>query len=215
MTDLAIVDHAPPLCSGQADTVACFTPGTRIATPKGERLVETLTIGDRILTRDNGIQSITWAGFRPIPTDAMKDKKTLRPVLIRAGSLGRDMPERDMLVSPQHRMLVVSDLAKAHFNEKEVLVAAKDLTMLDGVDVVNVPGTTYLHFMFDAHQVVLSDGTWSESFQPNDFSLKGVAAEQRSELLNIYPNLATNDGLKGYTTARKALKRIESYLLFK
>lgn len=178
-------------------------------------MVETLTIGDRILTRDNGIQAITWAGFRPISAESMTAEKSLRPILIRAGSLGHELPERDMLVSPHHRMLLVSEIARAAFGEKEVLVAAKDMTAIDGVDAVNVPGTTYLHFMFDSHQVVLSDGTWSECFQPNDYSLKGVQQEQRAELINLYPNLATQDGLKNYGTARKALKKIESYLLFK
>lgn len=198
-----------------ARIVPCFTPGCRIATPKGERLVETLTVGDRVLTRDNGIQSVTWAGHRSLKPEELKTNPKLRPILIRAGSLGSELPERDMLVSPHHRMLVVSSVAREHFGEAEVLVAAKDMTKLPGVEAVNVPGINYLHFMFDKHQIVLADGTWTESFQPNDYALKGVVAEQREELFLICPALATLEGKKRFGTARKALRRVESMLLFK
>ena len=212
-TDFAAQPHEAG--SDFSRIVPCFTPGTRIATPKGERLVETLTVGDRVLTRDHGILSIVWAGHRTLPADELKNAPQLRPILIRSGSLGNNLPERDMLVSPQHRMLVVSELAREHFGEVEVLVAAKDMTKLPGIDAVNVPGTTYLHFMFDKHQIVLADGTWTESFQPNDYALKGVEPSQRQELFQICPSLATQEGTKRFGAARKALRRVESMLLFK
>ena len=198
-----------------ANIVPCFTPGTRIATPKGERVAESLTVGDRVLTRDNGIQTITWAGWRPMSWQELRENPALRPVLISKGALGHGLPERDMLVSPQHRMLVVSDIAREHFGEAEVLVAAKDLTKLPGVQAVNVQQTAYVHFMCDKHQIVLADGTWAESFQPNDYALKGVVDAQREELLTLHPALATTEGRKAFGTARRALRKIESYVLFK
>ncbi|MEJ6402008.1 Hint domain-containing protein [Yoonia sp. 2307UL14-13] len=209
-------DHSRPI-TPRNDTkiVPCFTPGTRIATPKGERLAESLTVGDRILTRDNGIQTIAWAGWRPMSGQELRDNPALRPILIPAGSLGTDLPERDMLVSPQHRMLVVSDIARAHFGEAEVLVPAKDLTKLPGIKVVNVQQTAYVHFMCEKHQIVLADGTWTESFQPNDYALKGVVAAQREELLRLHPALANVEGRSAVGTARRALRKLESYVLFK
>ena len=200
---------------GFGQIVPCLSPGARVATPKGEQAAETLSVNDRVLTRDHGIQRIVWAGHRTLRVDELKAAPALRPVLIRAGSLGNDLPERDTLVSPMHRMLVVSDVARAHFGESEVLVAARDLTNLDGVDVVNVPGITYLHFMFDKHQVILANGTWTESFQPNDYALKGVVDAQRQELFKICPALAAQSGRERFGTARRALRRVESLLLFK
>jgi Ca2+-binding RTX toxin-like protein len=44
--------------------VPCFTPGTRIATPRGEVPVEELREGDRAITRDNGLQEVRWVGGR-------------------------------------------------------------------------------------------------------------------------------------------------------
>ncbi|MCB1339585.1 MAG: Hint domain-containing protein, partial [Pseudooceanicola sp.] len=144
--------------------VPCFTPGTMIATPKGERAVETLAVGDRIITRDNGIQSIRWIGTRTLKGAELAAH--LMPVRIARGALGNGLPERDMLVSPNHRVLVASDKTALYFEESEVLVAAKHLTGLDGVDVVAAEDVTYIHFMFDQHEVVLSNGSWTESFQP-------------------------------------------------
>lgn len=193
--------------------IPCFTPGTRIATPKGERLVETLEVGDRIITRDNGIQEIRWIGQTTVSGDKLHRDRHLRPVLIRQGALGNDLPERDMLVSPNHRVLVANDKTALYFEESEVLVAAKHLTGLDGVDIVDVAEVTYVHFMFDQHEVVLSDGAWTESFQPGDMSLAGVGNAQRTEILELFPELKTREGLASYTAARRSLKKHEATLL--
>ncbi len=194
--------------------VICFTPGTLIATPKGERLVETLRVGDRVITRDNGIQEIRWLGTRNINSTEMVRSNHLRPVRIKAGSLGPNLPERDMMLSPNHRVLVSNDKTSLYFEESEVLVAAKHLTGLQGVDVVNVPQTTYIHMMFDHHEVVLSDGAWTESFQPGDYSLAGIGNAQRTEIFELFPELESVTGLEGYQAARRSLRKHEARVLF-
>jgi hypothetical protein len=89
-------------------------------------------------------------------------------------SLGNGLPERDMLLSPNHRMLVASEKTQLYFEEREVLAADKHLVGSDGIQAVDVMGTVYIHFMFDRHEVVLSNGAWTESFQPGDYTLKGI-----------------------------------------
>ena len=195
--------------------IPCFTPGTAIATPKGEVAVEKLKIGDRVLTRDNGIQRITWVGVKRVDQDQISSMLQLRPILIRAGALGEGMPDRDMLVSPSHRMLLVSEMAQLYFEESEVLVAAKHMIKMAGVEVSNEPHVTYIHIMCENHEIVLSDGTWSESFQPSDYTLKGFDTSQREELFALFPELATRDGVKAYRGARRTLKKQEANLLFK
>ena len=194
--------------------IPCFTPGTRIATPKGEVLVERLKAGDRVLTRDNGIQTIRWVGKKKLDHLQLKMLKELRPILIRAGALGGGRPEQDMMVSPMHRMLVQSDVAQMYFDQSEMLVAAKDLLRIDGVEIGEVPYVTYVHFMCDHHEIVLSDGTWSESFQPADLSLKGLDEAQREELFGLFPELSADGGPKKYRAARRTLKREEVSVLF-
>lgn len=191
----------------------CFTPGTLIATPQGERPVEELQPGDRVITRDNGIQQLAWIGHSPMSGETLAARPHLRPVLIRAGSLGNGLPERDMMVSPNHRVLVANDRTAYYFDEREVLVAAKHLTGIDGVDVVEVAQTSYIHFMFEQHEVVLTDGAWTESFQPGDHSLRSIASEQRDEIFELFPELATEEGLKDYEAARRSLKKHEAKLL--
>ena len=195
--------------------IPCFTPGTRIATPKGEVLVEDLQVGDRVITRDNGMQEIRWIGARDMSGAELQAAAHLRPVLIQAGALGNDLPERDMMVSPNHRVLIANDKTALYFEEREVLVAAKHLTDKEGIDVVDVSQTTYIHVMFDQHEVILSDGSWTESFQPGDMSLAGVGDEQRQEILELFPELATQKGVEGYSAARRSLKKFEAKLLTK
>ncbi|WP_254796945.1 Hint domain-containing protein [Sulfitobacter albidus] len=174
-----------------------------------------MEVGDRVITRDNGMQVIRWVGKRDMPGEELAAKEHLRPVLIQQGALGNGLPERDMMVSPQHRVLVANDKTALYFEEREVLVAAKHLTDMEGIDVVEVSQTTYIHIMFDRHEVVLSDGTWTESFQPGDMSLAGVGDASREEILELFPELATQEGIDAYASARKSLKKHEAKLITK
>lgn len=196
------------------DGIICFTPGTLIATPKGERRIEDLQTGDRIITRDNGIQRVCWFGQRSLTGGELRRAEHLRPIHIRAGALGAGLPERDMMVSPNHRVLVANDKTALYFEEREVLVAAKHLTGLDGVAQTDVSHVTYVHMMFEQHEVVLSDGAWTESFQPGDHSLEGIGNAQRTEIFELFPELATAEGVENYHAARRSLKKHEADVLF-
>ncbi|MEI4231541.1 Hint domain-containing protein [Roseovarius sp. D22-M7] len=193
--------------------VPCFTRGTRIATPSGECAVEDLRVGDRVITRDNGLQEIRWIGQRALTGAELYKAPHLRPVLIRAGALGRGLPLHDMLVSPQHRMLINSDRAALYFEDREVLASAKHLTDMAGVERADVSALTYVHFMFDQHEVVLSNGAWSESFQPGEQVLDGMGRAQRDEIFELFPDLRDRQGITAYQAARRALKRHEARLL--
>lgn len=190
--------------------IACFTPGTKIATLRGETLVEKLVAGDKVVTRDNGIQEIRWIGQKKIDWRIMTTNPHLKPVLVRQGSLGDDLPERDLMVSPNHRVLVANERTALQFDEAEVLVAAKHL--IGGISVRSIDsiGTTYIHFMCDHHEVVLSDGIWTESFQPTDTSLKGFGNSQRAEIFDIFPDLETAEGRAAFGSARKTLTKKEA-----
>ncbi len=196
--------------------VPCFTPGTSIATPRGEILVEDLQVGDTVITRDNGIQEIRWIGAKRMDGRELQNNPHLQPVLMQKGSLGNGLPERDMLVSPNHRMLVGNDRVSLYFDEHEVLVAAKHLlNPKAGVQTINSMGTTYIHFMFDKHEVVLANGAWTESFQPGDYTLKGMGNAQRNEIFELFPELREQQGQAAFASARLTLKRHEAKMLFR
>ena len=195
------------------NVIPCFTPGTLIATPRGEVAVENLRLGDKIITRDNGMQEIRWIGRRDLSWTDLAAAPHLKPILVSQGSLGQGLPERDMMVSPNHRLLVANDRTALYFDEHEVLVAAKHLAAGKGIHSVDAAGASYIHFMCDRHEVVLSNGAWTESFQPGDMTLKGMGNAQRLEIYDIFPDLKTESGLENYTAARKTLKRHEAALL--
>ncbi len=192
--------------------IICFTPGTCIATPKGERLVEDLRPGDLVFTRDNGVQELRWVGSKTLSGQALLADPKLNPVLIRAGALGMGLPERDMRVSPNHRMLMAGNETALMFGEREVLAAAKHLTQRDGIQRVTSTGVTYIHLLFERHEVILADGAWTESFQPGDYSLNGLDMPQRRELLSLFPELASHAN-DSFPAARQVLRKHEAKLL--
>jgi hypothetical protein len=160
------------------------------------------------------LQEIAWVGQRSLTQKDFIRRPELKPVLIKAGSLGEDMPERDIMVSPNHRMLIADKGVSMYFDEPEVLAAAKHLVGKDGISYVDVPETSYIHFMFERHEVVLSDGTWTESFYPGDYTIDGLGSDQRDEILTLFPELETEMGIKNYRTARPTVKKYEAKLLF-
>ena len=186
----------------------CFTPGSMIATHRGEVPVEALVAGDKVITRDSGIQTLRWVGRTQMFLQDFQMAPHLLPVFIRQGALGKGLPERDMVVSPNHRILVANERTSIRFAGHEVLVAAKHLVS-QGVHTVQSSGTTYIHFMCDRHEVVLADGVWSESFQPDDQSMKGIGNAQRLEIFEIFPTLKSSEGRAAFGPARHTLTAAE------
>ena len=121
------------------------------------------------------------------------------------------MPERDLVVSPQHRVLVSGALPELLFGENEVLVAAIHLVGRPGITRVEAAEVTYLHLMFDRHEIVLSDGLWSESFQPGDRTLAGMDHAQRAEIEALFPGM---DAVIDFAAARRSLKAHEVRVMF-
>jgi len=193
--------------------VICFTPHTLIATPRGEIRADDLIVGDLVLTRDNGMQAIAWIGKLKLSVEELQRSPKLRPVRVAAGTFGDGTPARDLTLSPNHRLLIQSHRAALLFAENEVLAPAKHLIGKPGVTRPLVDGVSYVHIMFERHEVVLSEGVWTESFQPADHSLSGLRQEQRNEIFALCPTLATTADVNGFGAARKIIKKHEIRLL--
>ncbi|MFB2532336.1 Hint domain-containing protein [Paracoccus sp. p3-h83] len=174
-----------------AEPAPCFARGTMILTDRGPVAIEDLVEGDMVMTRDNGAQPIRWIGTSSIN---LTRRPHLAPIRIRAGALGAGQPTADLLVSPQHRILVQSAIAQRLFGAPEVLVAAKQLLQVDGIDIAtDLAEVDYFHMLFDAHEVVTSNGAASESLFTGPEALKAVGAAARAEILAIFPELARRD----------------------
>jgi hypothetical protein len=193
--------------------VLCFTPGSLICTPRGDIPVETLSVGDKVITRDNGAQEIRWIGEKPLSQADFQVHEQLTPVFIQKGALGNDVPARDMMVSPQHRVLIESERAALFFDESEVLVPAVQLVGMPGISRVAPLRTSYIHFMCDRHEVVKSDDLWSETFQPGLKSMNSLQSAQREEVFHLFSELRDLRTLENYPAVRKTLKRYETQVL--
>lgn len=158
--------------------VPCFTPGTLVTTRSGKRPVETLQPGDMLLTRDRGFQPVVWRGMRRAAlTDAPREAA---PVLIRAGAFGPGQPERDMVVSPGHRVLSTDPDLLRSLGEPEALVEARALTGCPGIERPGFGAVGYVHLLMEKHEVILAENTWTESLRLTasllrDLSASGVA----------------------------------------
>jgi hypothetical protein len=140
------------------ETVVCFAEGTRIVTPNGEDAVENLRAGDMVLAmRDGqaGFEPLRWVGFMDVavPRNAAMAAKTA-PILIKAGAIAPGMPARDLRVSPDHAMEIDGHL-----------IPAKHL--VNGSSIIQETWcrrVRYFHLELEAHGLLLSEGTWSESY---------------------------------------------------
>lgn len=185
------------------DTVPCFVAGTMIRVPGGEVPVENLSAGDVVLTMDDGAQPLIWTGARSVPAQG-----ALAPVRIAAGTFGR---HRTLLVSPQHRILIRDSLAELLFGTPEVLIKAKDL--VNGRTVTRVEGgeVSYVHLLFERHQVVFSQGLSSESFLPGPTVLNGMEDEAAREIRALFPDAPGSD--LPVSPARRPLRSHEARAL--
>ncbi|MCG7518161.1 Hint domain-containing protein [Ruegeria sp. Ofav3-42] len=184
------------------DIARCFTTGTLIETEKGMVAVENLRAGDKIPTLDHGIQTLRWIG-----SQTARAAGAFTPVLIKAGALGNS---RDLLVSPQHRMLVSDWRVELHSGHAEALAPAKQL--VNGHDIVMRPGglVTYYHLMFDQHELIWAEGCLSESFHPGIQAWNSLEDATRQEILTLFPELADH-GITAYgPPARPSLQSFET-----
>jgi hypothetical protein len=174
--------------------VVCFARGTEIATRNGLVAIEDLVAGDPVMTMDHGFRAIRWIGSRKLDTIDLKNNPKLRPIRISAGALGHGLPEQDLVVSPQHRILVRSVIAQRMFGQSEVLVAANKLLALDGFKIdEDATSVEYYHMLFDEHEIVFSNGAPTESLFTGPEALKAVAPEAREEIVCLFPEIVDAD----------------------
>jgi Ca2+-binding RTX toxin-like protein len=189
----------------EIENIICFTPGIRLLTPLGERAVETLRAGDLVITRDHGPQAIRWIGRRTVP-----GIDRFAPVRVAGHVL--DGGRAPLLVSPQHRFLFTGYKAELLFGCDEVLIAARHL--VDGLAVTqeDQATVTYIHVMFDRHEVIYAEGAATESFHAGDIGISAITDQAREEMFAVFPELRSNPNAYG-DTARPCLKRHEARLL--
>jgi hypothetical protein len=135
----------------------CFVAGTRIATPEGEVAVEALAAGDTVLAVEGGVTrpaTLVWVGRRRADVRDVEDAREVFPVRIARDAIAAGVPSRDLLISPDHAILIDG-----------VLIAARQL--VNGASITQETETTavtYYHLELERHGVLLAEGLTAESY---------------------------------------------------
>lgn len=193
-------------------TPVCFCAGTEIATPSGPCRVERLRAGDHVLTDTGESRQVMWVGQTRITLAQLRANPDLRPIRIAAGAFGACAPCSDLDVSPQHRILVDGPLPAFLFGEDRVLAPAKHFVGTLAKRVEPEADVVYYHVMLADHDMVLSNGLATESFQPARRTLDAMSPEAQRILVETLKAL----GMEAMLTRKDAftsLKRGEAELL--
>ncbi len=156
----------------------CFVRGTHILTPAGEVPVEHLNIGDEVVTRFGGVQTIKWLGRQSYDPRFIRHHHGKIPVRIATGALGAGLPRRDLLISPGHSILLNGTLLLG-------------FTLVNGVTITQSPPAEIVdYYQIDlfTHDCVLAEGTWAETYADAP-GLRGQF-HNAAEFAALYPHHA-------------------------
>ena len=172
---------SPDSGTGTLVTIACFAAGTRIATERGKIAVEHLRVDDMALTASGGRRSVRWIGHRRIDLARHPDPRLAQPIRIRADAFADGVPKRDLLVSPDHALLIDGMLIPARL-------------LANGATVLRDPGFStiqYFHVELDRHDILLAEGLPAESFL--DTGNRGIFENAAAPLV-LHPDFPLPDG---------------------
>jgi hypothetical protein len=201
------IDAAPEQIDLSDILCISFTRGTMITLASGhQRAIESLSAGDRVLTRDHGGQPIRWIG-----STTMRALGAFAPVVITAGTLGNS---GDLIVSQHHRMFLYQRQRSAGMPTSELLVQAKHLIDNKAIYLRDGGMVDYFSLIFDQHEIIYAEGVPAESLMVNDATVNLLPAELAADVKARFPGLSQNQHF-GTEAGRQFLDRIGAKALFK
>jgi hypothetical protein len=162
--------------SGPMPVNPCFASGTRLLTERGDVPIEEIVPGDFVITAENELAKVIWVGRRDLDFTKHPMPLLVRPIRIAAGALAMGIPERELVVSPDHGL---------YFDGS--LIQAKDL--VDGVVIrqdLAIKTIRYHHIELETHSILLAEGAGAESYL--DTGHRGVFNNAEAPLI-LHPDL--------------------------
>ena len=151
-----------------------------------------LRTGDLVHTRDHGLQPIRWIESSTQSLSKLRGKPDLWPVRISPGALAPGCPDRDLVVSQQHRLLVSGPHVELNFGTGEALAPARSLCHLPGIEVMEpVDDVEYFHILLDRHEILSAEGAPAESLFLGEEALRSMTSEGLQELAEIFSGTHT------------------------
>jgi hypothetical protein len=177
--------------------VVCFLPGTMIATPDGERAIETLAGGDLVTLADGSAKPVKWLGRMSTQLHAF-NRDSATPILIKAGALSTGLPRRDLYTSYRHG-----------FEVDGVLVIAG--LLVNGTSVIQCSdwkeaSVTYYQVEVEGHELMLAEGAPAETFLEDGENREMF--DNAAEFHAMYPGAPRAEPMPlGRVTLRRQLPR--------
>ncbi len=180
---------------GDADVIVGFAggivEGANVRTPCGPRRVELVRPGDLIVTRDTGLQPVRMVWKRELSATQIAVHPDLAPIRLKPRALGPMMPQRDLCLAPDHRVLVPGYRLAGVDQKRGCLIEARELAgSSDGAYVDrSAEMVRCFTLVFDSHQIFCVNGLPVESFLPTASSVAGLSEEFRDALVQRFPQL--------------------------
>ncbi|MCG6884592.1 MAG: Hint domain-containing protein [Silicimonas sp.] len=127
---------------------------TRVRTNFGDVHAAALRKGDMVLTRDGGYRAIEWLTRIRLDEHILRAKPDSNPIVLAQGSLGRNVPASEIMVSP--RQVVCADAAIGLNGNREAAM----LVSRPGVRRFQESSLSYTMFHVGEHAEVYCEGTF-------------------------------------------------------
>ena len=143
-----------------AEVTPCYLAGSMLRTSTGDQAVETLAIGDELVTWDpttstEKVATIVWIGTqKSIVKPHLPDDEAGYPVRILKNAIANGVPYKDMLVTAEHCLFFDGKFVPARMmvNGRSIFFD-RDLMQFD-----------IYHIETEEHSVITADGMLSETF---------------------------------------------------
>lgn len=200
--------------TGGDPVIICFTAGTMILTPEGERAVETLRAGDRVVTGTSTTSVLLWVGHTHLSVEDLARHQRLRPIRIPQGMFGASIPSRPLEVSPQHRILLKGWPVELSTGAEAGLIPARQLVEHGAIETAGTAPVDYFHLLFESHEIVFANGLATESLQPNERNLQRISPAAKAEFDMLFPD-GIPEWLSERPLAAPALRSNETRLVIR
>jgi glycosyltransferase involved in cell wall biosynthesis len=174
-TKFTAMDDGTPSHGALVEEVTCYCRGTLILTDNGEVPVESLNIGDRLVTRSGAVRPIKWIGRRSYAGWLAAGNPQVWPIVFQPNAITDGVPKRTLMVSPGHAMFLDDALFPAG-----LLANGMSITKSGALEEVH-----YFHLELDTHDVIAAEGAWAETFVDDDS--RGVF-HNAAEFHALYPH---------------------------
>ncbi|UWQ13369.1 Hint domain-containing protein [Aliiroseovarius sp. M344] len=200
----AVVDTHQVTITIFGETEVCFARGTDILTEHGPRRIETLRVGDLVMTRDNGLQPLRWISASKVSIDRRRGNSQIEPIAIAPDTFAPGVPSKTLRVSPQHRILLEGPFIDLLLAQEKALASAKSL--VNGRNIYEcrdeVDELEYWHLVLDQHEIIFANSCPTETLHLGDVALSTLTDPQIAELDAIFPGLLTRQGDLAYVELR-------------